>query len=92
MKYDVRKLYVDFKDLDQKEVELNGWVRNNRAQKEFGFINLNDGTFFETIQVVYESEFLPTFKDVQKYRVGSAIKVVGVLVVTPNNKQPFVSK
>ena len=89
MKYSVRRLYKEYKELDQKEVTLFGWVRNNRAQKEFGFINLNDGTFFETIQVVYESAFLDTFKDVQKYRVGSAIKVKGVLVVTPNNKQPF---
>ena len=89
MKYDIRALYSEYKELDQKEVELYGWVRNNRAQKEFGFINLNDGTFFETIQVVYESEFLDNFKDVQKYRVGSAIKVVGILMVTPNMKQPF---
>ena len=89
MKVDVRELYKQYGELDQKEVVLHGWVRNNRAQKEFGFINLNDGTFFETIQVVYESGFLPNFKDVQKYRVGSSIKVKGVLVVTPNNKQPF---
>jgi len=89
MKYDVRKLYEKYQELDQKEIILHGWVRNNRAQKEFGFINLNDGTFFETIQVVYESEFLSNFKDVQKYRVGSAIRVKGILVNTPNMKQPF---
>jgi len=89
MKIDVRKLFSTYSELDQKEVVLYGWIRNNRAQKEFGFINLNDGTFFETIQVVYESEFLGNFKEVQKYRVGSSIKVSGVLMVTPNNKQPF---
>ena len=89
MKYDVRKLYKEHESLNQKVIILNGWIRNNRGQKEFGFINLNDGTFFETIQVVYESEFLSNFKDVQKYRVGSAIKVEGILMLTPNNKQPF---
>jgi asparaginyl-tRNA synthetase len=89
MKYSVRQLYKKYGDLDQKEIKLFGWVRNNRAQKEFGFINLNDGTFFETIQVVYESEFIDNFKDVQKYRVGSAVGVKGILVVTPDRKQPF---
>ncbi len=89
METTVRELYGRYLDLNQKEVTLFGWVRNNRAQKEFGFINLNDGTFFETIQVVYENEFLDNFKDVQKYRVGSAIKVSGILVVTPQMKQPF---
>ena len=89
MKYSVRQLFADFKDLHEKEVELYGWVRNNRAQKEFGFIDLNDGTFFETIQVVYESEFVSNFKDVGKFRAGSAIKITGVLENTPNRKQPF---
>ena len=89
MKYSVRQLFTDFKDLHEKEVELYGWVRNNRAQKEFGFINLNDGTFFETIQVVYESEFVSNFKEVGKFRVGSAIKIVGILENTPDRKQPF---
>lgn len=89
MKYSVRRLYKEYSDLDQKQITLFGWVRNNRAQKEFGFINLNDGTFFETIQVVYESEFLNNFKDVQKFRVGSAIKVEGILMATPDRKQPF---
>ena len=89
MKTTVRDLYDSYKKLDQKEVTLYGWVRNNRAQKEFGFINLNDGTFFETIQIVYENEFLGNFKEVQKYRVGSSTKVTGILVNTPNMKQPF---
>jgi asparaginyl-tRNA synthetase len=89
MKVDVFTLYKSYQDLDQKEVELSGWVRNNRGQKEFGFIALNDGTKFETIQVVYENEFLSNFKDVQKYRVGSAVYIKGLVVVTPNNKQPF---
>ncbi len=89
MKYDVRALYKKFTLLDGKTIQLHGWVRNNRAQKEFGFIDLNDGTFFETIQVVYESEKLENFKEVQKFRVGSAIEVTGTLILTPAMKQPF---
>ncbi len=71
------------------KITLYGWVRNNRAQKEFGFINFHDGTFFEHIQVVYEAEKLDDFKDVQKIRVGSAIELEGHLVLTPGARQPF---
>jgi len=89
MKTTVKELYEGFESLNEKEVTLHGWIRNNRAQKEFGFINLNDGTFFETIQVVYESEMLDNFKETQKFRVGSSLRVKGILVVTPSMKQPF---
>lgn len=89
MEQTVRGLYKDFKAFAGKEVLVKGWVRNNRAQKEFGFIDLNDGTFFETIQVVYEDGKVSNFKEVQKYRVGSSISVKGKLVLTPELKQPF---
>jgi asparaginyl-tRNA synthetase len=85
----VKKLFLDSKELDQKQIYLAGWVRNNRAQKAFGFIDLNDGTCFETLQIVYESNTLENFKDVQKIRVGSSIEITGILVLTPNSKQPF---
>ena len=55
-----------------KEVELKGWVRNNRAQKSFGFLMLNDGSAFETLQIVYD-DTLKNFSDVQKYRSGSSV-------------------
>jgi asparaginyl-tRNA synthetase len=89
MKQSVRQLFKAYEQLSDQEVTVYGWVRNNRAQKEFGFLNVNDGTFFTTIQVVYENMNLNNFKDVQKFRVGSAIKAVGKLVVTPERKQPF---
>ena len=89
MKTTVKELYERFEELSEQEVTLFGWVRNNRAQKEFGFINLNDGTFFETIQIVYENGILDNFKDTQKLRVGSSLRVKGILVVTPSMKQPF---
>jgi asparaginyl-tRNA synthetase len=88
MKQSVRQLYKTYEQLSEKSITLYGWVRNNRAQKEFGFINLNDGTFFETIQVVYDNT-LDNFKEIQKFRVGASIQTTGILILTPNRKQPF---
>lgn len=89
METTVKHIFRETKQHINKELTLFGWVRNNRAQKEFGFINFHDGTFFEAIQVVYEESRLSNFKDVQKIRVGSSIKVIGTLVLTPEAKQPF---
>ncbi|MGS0972726.1 MAG: asparagine--tRNA ligase [Candidatus Izemoplasmataceae bacterium] len=89
MKQTVRKIYQDQELFSGKKVELFGWVRSNRAQKEFGFISLNDGTFFETIQVVYEDQKIDNFKEIQKYRTGSSIRIVGEVLLTPDRKQPF---
>jgi len=89
MAIEVKKLYHDFVGYKEKEVELSGWIRNNRSQKEFGFIDLNDGTIFDSIQVVYEAETLENFKEVSKFRVGSSIIVKGKVVLTPEMKQAF---
>ena len=70
-------------------LELKGWVRNHRAQKEFGFINFHDGTFFDSLQVFYEENVLDNYKDIQKIRVGSSIAIEGYLALTPQAKQPF---
>jgi len=74
----------------QKEGTLTvaGWVRTVRDSKTFGFIELNDGTFFKSLQIVFE-EHLENFKEVAKLGVGSAIIVTGEFVLTPNQKQPF---
>lgn len=84
----IRQLYRDYKNYQEKTVEITGWVRNNRAQKQFGFLMINDGSFFETIQVVYEVS-LENFKEIQKFRVGSAVKIIGNVKLTPETKQPF---
>jgi asparaginyl-tRNA synthetase len=88
METTVKHLFDHYQSLDQKEVTLYGWVRNNRSQKNFGFINFHDGTVFPALQVVYE-ETLENFKDIQKVRVGSSIEVTGKVVLTPEMKQPF---
>jgi asparaginyl-tRNA synthetase len=85
----VRQLYGDYSLYGGKELVLNGWIRNNRDQKSFGFISLNDGTCFKSVQVVYEKEFLDNFDQVAKFGVGSAVRVEGKLVLTPEAKQPF---
>lgn len=85
----VRQLVKDIKKYANKEVKIEGWVRANRDQKSFGFISLNDGTHFNTIQIVYEKNMLPNYDQVAKFRVGSAVQVKGLLVETPQAKQPF---
>lgn len=89
MEATVKQIYRETETLLGKTLEIYGWIRNHRAQKEFGFINFHDGTFFETLQVVYEEQKIDNFKDVQKFRVGSAIMVKGELLLTPDAKQPF---
>ncbi|MBN2299708.1 MAG: asparagine--tRNA ligase, partial [Acholeplasmataceae bacterium] len=89
METSVKSIYRTSESLLKKELVLYGWVRNNRAQKEFGFINFHDGTFFESIQVVYEESKLDNFKDIQKIRVGSSVEIKGQLILTPSAKQPF---
>ncbi|QWB99952.1 asparagine--tRNA ligase [Mycoplasmatota bacterium] len=89
MDIEIKKILLDFKAYADKEVIVKGWVRNNRAQKEFGFIDLNDGTAFESVQVVYEDKELENFKDVAKYNSGSAVSVKGRVVLTPKMKQAF---
>src|SRR5690606_6472522 len=89
MQLTIRKIYEDAKAYKDQEIKLSGWIRNHRDQKDFGFINLNDGTFFETIQVVYERENTDDFEAITKLTVGSSIEVIGRLELTPDRSQPF---
>ena len=74
---------------DGKSVEVCGWVRTLRVSKNFGFIELNDGSYFKNLQVVIEAEKLENFAEVSKQNVGAALRVSGILVLTPEAKQPF---
>ena len=84
----VRELYRNREQYLGKKVTVGGWVRSVRDSKTFGFIVLNDGTFFETLQIVYNDK-MDNFTEVSKLNVGSAIIVTGELVATPEAKQPF---
>ncbi len=85
---EIRDIFRNREEYYDKEVTIGGWVRNNRASKNFGFLVVNDGTFFEPIQVVYASE-LEEFPVISKCNVGAAVVVTGTLVATPDAKQPF---
>lgn len=85
----IRQLVRDTDRYLNQQIEVNGWVRSNRDQKSFGFIALNDGTYFNTVQVVYEKDTLSNFEEATRYRAGSAITVRGTVAATPQAKQPF---
>ena len=84
----IREIFRNKDKFADKEVTIGGWVRSNRNSKNFGFIVVNDGTFFEPIQVVYGNG-LDNYDEVGKINVGAAIIVRGTLVLTPDAKQPF---
>ncbi len=84
----VKDLYKNFSNFAEKEVTLEGWVRTVRDSKTFGFIELNDGSYFKNVQIVI-SDKLANFKDLVKLTISSTIKVTGNLIITPNSKQPF---
>ena len=85
---DIRDLYRDREKFAGETVTVGGWIRSIRDSKTFGFIVVNDGTFFEPLQIVY-SDKLPNFEQISKLNVGSAIIVKGTIVATPEAKQPF---
>ena len=85
----LRELFRNTAEYQDKEVLIKGWVRNNRNSNKFGFIELNDGSFFKSVQVVYEEEFIDNFEEISKAYVATALAVKGTVVLTPNAKQPF---
>ena len=84
----VKDLYRHTEDFSDKKVTLQGWVRTVRDSKTFGFIELNDGSFFKNVQIVF-NDTLDNFEDICKMTISSSIEVTGTLVVTENAKQPF---
>ncbi len=86
---DVADLYRSIGEYDGARIRVNGWVRTNRASKEFGFLELNDGTCFRSMQIVYEKKYLDNFEEISKILTGSAVAAEGILELTPQGKQPF---
>lgn len=84
----VKSLYRNENEYLSKEVKISGWIRTLRASNAFGFIEVNDGTFFKNVQIVFENK-LENFKEVSKLPISSSITVIGTLVPTPEAKQPF---
>lgn len=84
----VREIYKEREKYLDQEIRVGGWIRSIRDSKTFGFIVLHDGTFFETLQIVYHDK-MDNFQEISKLNVGAAIIVKGTLVATPQAKQPF---
>ena len=84
----VRDLFKNTEKYAGAEVNVGGWVRNRRGSKQFGFIVLNDGTYFTPVQVVY-NDALENFQEISKINIGAALIIRGTLVLTPDSKQPF---
>ena len=85
----VRELYRGKENYAEAEITVAGWVRSIRASNAFGFIELNDGSFFSNLQVVFESEILENYAEIAKLNVGASLYVTGKFVLTPDAKQPF---
>ena len=84
---DLKDIYKDYKSYLNKNIEIQGWIKNHRKQKEFGFVDFNDGTYFKNLQVVYDNE-LSNFEDITKMHIGSAVTVKGTLIES-QGKQDF---
>ena len=89
MKTVIKSLYRNTDEYGEKEITISGWIRNIRISKNFGFIELNDGTFFKNLQIVIEADKLDNFAELSKLNIGSAVTATGILVLTPEAKQPF---
>ncbi len=86
---EIKSIYTSQKELGGKQITVCGWVRTVRDAKSIGFIELNDGSCFKSLQVVFEDSKINNFKEIAKLNVGSSVVVTGELVLTPDAKQPF---
>ena len=87
--FTVKQLFASVPTEPVAGVTVSGWVRTMRESKTFAFIELNDGSYFKNLQVVLEDEKLSNYKEIAKQNIGCALIVTGVLVLTPDAKQPF---
>ena len=85
----IREIYADKEAFGGKEIVVGGWVRNLRDSKAFGFIDLNDGSYFKSVQVVFERDIVNNYDEIAGQNVGAALVVTGILTLTPEAKQPF---
>ena len=85
---DLKELLKNIKKYEGKKITLEGWVRNHRKQKEFGFIDFSDGTCFQHIQIVYDNK-LKDFEEIKKIHIGSAIKLIGIVTPSSGKEQAY---
>lgn len=85
----IKKIYDDPKAFADQQIRISGWIRTNRSSNKFGFIELNDGSCFKSLQVVYEEDGLADYGEIAKANIAAGLTVTGKLVLTPDAKQPF---
>ena len=85
----IREIFKSPDELANGRVVLQGWVRTNRNSNKFGFLEVNDGTFFKSVQVVYETDKIDNFDIIAKSPIATALQIEGTLILTPDAKQPF---
>lgn len=83
----IKQVFADSKSFADKKIKVCGWARTIRDSKVFGFMELNDGSCFKCLQVVFEDGKIDNFDEISKLNVGSAVRVEGTLVLTPENKR-----
>ena len=88
IKMEIKDIYKQYKELLDKDIEVRGWIRKHRKQKEVGFIDLSDGTCFKKLQIVYDKS-TKNFEDIAKIHFGSSVKVIGTLIPSPADGQCF---
>ena len=88
MKASIKAIFKESEKFLDQEITVEGWIRTSRSSKTFGFIEINDGTFFKNLQIIYGEE-LENFKEIEKLPLSSALRIKGILVSTPGAKQPF---
>ena len=86
---ELKSVFADISAFDGKKVTVAGWIRTLRDSKKFGFIELNDGSYFKNTQIVFEEDIVSNYKEIAKLNVGSSIIVEGTVAATPEMKQPF---
>ena len=86
---EIRQLFRNKEEYADKEIVIRGWVRQNRGSNKFGFMNVNDGSFFTPVQVVYEADKLDNYQELAHLNISSAVKVRGQFILTPDARQPF---
>ena len=85
----IKSIYASATDFADKQITVGGWARSIRASNAFGFIELNDGSAFGNLQVVFEADKINNYNEIAKQNIGAAFVVNGTLVLTPEAKQPF---
>lgn len=85
----MKQIFKAPKDYADKDLRISGWIRSNRSSNKVGFVELNDGTYFKSVQVVYEKNRMPNYDQISKYGISSALMVEGTLILTPLSRQPF---